>query len=361
MANTIEYKCPCCGGELEFNTHEQKMKCPFCENTFEVETLRDYDNILRTQQPDSMQWQTPANEWSDSETQGMALYHCNGCGAEIVCEDQTTGATHCPYCESPIVLSGQFSGQMKPDLVIPFKFDRQQAVDAFEKHLKGKKLLPKLFRTDNHIEEIKGVYVPFWLFDAQADANIMYRATKERSWEDARYYYRETSFYSVHRAGTLEFVAVPEDGASQMPDDLMESLEPFNVSEAVDFQTAYLSGYLANKYDVAEQDCINRANQRIKNSTENAFLGTVNGYHSVTTESSSIQLHNSKARYALYPVWILNTNWNGEKYTFAMNGQTGKFIGNLPLDKGLAVKWFGGLTGVIGAVTMAITYLISLL
>ena len=361
MANTIEYKCPCCGGELEFNTHEQKMKCPFCENTFEVQTLREYDDILRTQQPDNMQWERPANEWSDIETQGMELYHCNSCGAEIVCEDQTTGATHCPYCESPIVLSGQFSGQMKPDLVIPFKLDKNKAVEAFEKHLKGKKLLPKLFRTDNHIEEIKGIYVPFWLFDAKADANLMYKATKVRSWSDNNYRYKETSFFSVHRAGNLEFVAVPEDGASQMPDDLMESLEPFNVSEAVDFQTAYLSGYLANKYDVSEQDCIERANRRIKTSTESAFSGTVSGYHSVILESSSIQLHNSKARYALYPVWILNTNWNGQKYTFAMNGQTGKFVGNLPMDKGLAAKWFGGLMGISGVIAMGITYLAWLL
>ena len=361
MANTIEYKCPCCGGELEFNTHEQKMKCPFCENTFEVETLREYDNILRTQQPDNMQWERPANEWSDEETQGMALYHCNSCGAEIVCEDQTTGATHCPYCESPIVLSGQFSGDMKPDLVIPFKLDKNKAVEAFEKHLTGKKLLPKLFRTHNHIEEVKGVYVPFWLFDAKADANIMYRATKVRSWSDSNYRYEETSFFSAHRAGSLEFVAVPEDGSSQMPDDLMESLEPFNVSEAVDFQTAYLSGYLANKYDVPEQECIGRANQRIKTSTENSFLGTVSGYNTVTVESSSIQLNNSKARYALYPVWILNTNWNGQKYTFAMNGQTGKFVGNLPMDKGLAAKWFGGLMGISGVIAMGITYLAWLL
>ena len=361
MARTIEYKCPCCGGELEFNTQEQKMKCPYCENTFEVETLKEYDNILRNQQPDNMQWQTPSNEWTDSESERMELYHCDSCGAEIICEDQTTGATHCPYCESPIVLSGQFSGVMKPDLVIPFKLDKEKAVQAFEKHLTGKRLLPKLFRTHNHIEEIKGVYVPFWLFDAKANADIIYKATKLRTWRDGSYRYSETSFYSVHRAGTLDFVAVPEDGASQMPDDLMESLEPFNVSEAVDFQTAYLSGYLANKYDVSEQDCIERANKRIKTSTENAFQNTVSGYHTVSIENSGIQLQNSKARYALYPVWILNTDWNGQKYTFAMNGQTGKFVGNLPLDKGLAVKWFFGIAAGVSALAMLAMYLLWLL
>lgn len=359
MPSTIEYKCPCCGGELEFDVSEQKMKCPYCDNTFEAETLREYDNLLRNQPADDMNWnmQASANEWQEGETSNMAVYHCNSCGAEIVCDDQTTAATHCPYCESPIVLAGKFSGELKPDLVIPFKLDKNAAVEALGKHLKGKKLLPKLFRTQNHIEEVKGVYVPFWLFDAKADASIRYKATKVRTWKSGNYRYTETSFFAVNREGTLEFEAVPEDGASQMADDLMESLEPYNISDAVSFQTAYLSGYLANRYDVSDSETVERANQRIKSSTEKAFQDTVTGFNTVKVESSGIRLFNNKAKYALYPVWILNTDWNGQKYTFAMNGQTGKFVGNLPLDKGAFVKWLIGLTGLFGAISFAVMYL----
>ncbi len=307
-----------------------------------------------------MNWnmQASANEWQESETSHMSVYHCDSCGAEIVCDDQTTAATHCPYCESPIVLAGKFSGDLKPDMVIPFKLDKNAAVEALGKHLKGKKLLPKLFRTQNHIEEVKGVYVPFWLFDAKADANIRYKATRVRTWKSGNYRYTETSFFAVNREGTLEFEAVPEDGASQMADDLMESLEPYNISEAVSFQTAYLSGYLANRYDVSDSETVERANQRIKASTEKAFQDTVTGFNTVTVESSGIRLFNNKAKYALYPVWILNTDWNGQKYTFAMNGQTGKFVGNLPMDKGAFARWLLGLTGVFGAISLAIMYLI---
>lgn len=143
----------------------------------------------------------------------------------------------------------------------------------------------------------------------------------------------------VHRGGSVGFEYVPVDGSTKMADDLMESIEPFNCGEAVDFQTAYLAGYLADKYDVTAEESIDRANERVKKSTEQAFAETVIGYDTVVAENTSVQFHGGKAKYALYPVWLLNTTWNGNKYTFAMNGQTGKFVGDLPVDKAAATRW----------------------
>ena len=141
----------------------------------------------------------------------------------------------------------------------------------------------------------------------------------------------------------------------------MESLEPFDFSEAVDFQTAYLAGYLADKYDVDAEQSIGRANDRIKQSTADAFSATVQGYTAVTPEATSIRLQNGQSKYALYPVWLLNTTWKGKKYTFAMNGQTGKLVGDLPLDKSAYNKWLFGLTGIIGAAIFVASYLLWLL
>ncbi|MGN1415595.1 MAG: hypothetical protein ACI4XF_02040, partial [Oscillospiraceae bacterium] len=287
-------------------------------------------------------------------------YVCRSCGGEIV-SDENTAATACPYCGSPVVMTGQFSGALKPDFVIPFKLDKEAAKKALNDHCKGKKLLPKIFKDENHIDEIKGVYVPFWLFDADAGAEIRYKATKLRTWSDARYNYTETSYFLVMREGSLGFEHVPVDGSSKIPAELMESIEPFDFSGAVDFKTAYLAGYLADKYDVDAEHSIERANERIKRSTEQAFASTVVGYESSIPESTSIQLTNGKAKYALYPVWILNTTWNGEKYTFAMNGQTGKLVGDLPLDKSAFRRWFAGLTALAGAAAFGISYLLWLL
>lgn len=361
MSVLQQYKCPCCDGAIEFDTSSQKMKCPYCGTEFEMETLVSYDNQLKNEQTDNMNWDTTAGcEWQEGEAEGLRVYACKSCGGEIV-GDETTAATSCPFCGNPVIMMGQFSGALKPDYVIPFKYDKKAAVEALKKHYGGKRLLPKVFANQNHIDEVKGIYVPVWLFDADADANIRYKASRVRTWSDSSYRYTETSFYSVIRGGTIGFERVPVDGSTKMDDTLMESIEPFDFSGAVDFQTAYLSGFLADKYDVDSEQSIARANERIKKSTEDAFLSTVQGYVTVIPEASSISLQNGVAKYALYPVWLLNTSWNGKKYTFAMNGQTGKFVGDLPLDKGAYKKWLFGLTGIIGAVAFAISYLMWLL
>ena len=211
------------------------------------------------------------------------------------------------------------------------------------------------------IDEIKGVYVPFWLFDTDVDAKVRYKATKIRTWSDSDYNYTQTSYYMVHRGGSVGFEYVPVDGSTKMADDLMESIEPYDFKDAVDFQTAYLAGYLADKYDVNAEESIGHANRRIRQSTEDAFRATVKGYSGVVVENSNVRLENSRVKYALYPVWILNTTWQGKKYRFAMNGQTGKFVGNLPTDKGAYVRWFVGLTVGISVAAFSILSLLWML
>ncbi|MCQ2419022.1 MAG: hypothetical protein MJ085_04480 [Clostridia bacterium] len=357
MSATIEYKCPCCGGKIEFDSTLQQMKCPYCDTTFDVEAMLTHDEALNQPAEDQMQWKT---EQEQSTWEGdVNVYVCQSCGGQILA-DENTAATHCPYCGNPVMLTDRLSGDLKPDYVIPFKLDKNAAKDALKKHFSGKKLLPRLFSSEHHIDEIKGLYVPFWLFDADADANIRYKATSVRVWSDSKYNYTETSFYSLQRSGVLSFDNIPVDGSLKMPDDLMESLEPFDFSQAVDFQTAYLSGYLADRYDVSAEDSIERANIRVKKTTEQAFAQTVTGYASVTPEASDIRLSNAKHKYAFFPVWLLNTTWNGKQYVFAMNGQTGKIVGDLPIDKKLLWRYRLLYSGIIGAAIYGLIWLIKL-
>jgi len=356
MADLQEYKCPCCGGAIVFDSTLQKMKCPYCDTEYEMETLVAYDAELKNEPADNMKWRTDGKSWQDGETDSLFTYVCKSCGGEIV-GDETTAATSCPYCDNPVVMMGQLSGSLKPDLVIPFKIDKKTAKAALTKHYGGKKLLPKVFADQNHIDEVKGIYVPFWLFDADADAKVRYKASNIRCWSDNRYDYTETTCYSITRGGSLGFTQVPVDGSTKMTDELMESIEPFNMAEAVDFQTAYLAGYLADKYDVDSETSIERANERIRKSTEDAFAKTVQGYATVIPDATNIRLRKGRIRYALLPVWILNTTWNGKKYTFAMNGQTGKFVGDLPMDKGAYKRGLLKFTALFGAAIYVAAYL----
>ncbi|MBO5867959.1 MAG: IBR domain-containing protein [Oscillospiraceae bacterium] len=351
------FKCPSCDGAIEFDANLQQMRCPYCNTEISLADLQAYTAAVQEQPEDSMEWDSQAGQqWEPGETEGLRIYTCNTCSGEIVC-DETTGATECPFCGNPVVMTGQFAGDLKPDLVIPFQLDKKAAIAALQKHYKGKVLLPKVFKSENRLKEIKGVYVPFWLFDATAQGMVQYKATRTRVWSDSRYHYTETSHYRVVRGGSLGFSSVPVDGSSKMNDTLMESIEPYDFSKAVDFRTAYLSGFLADRYDVDADTGVTRVNQRIRNSTEQAFRDTVHGYTTVLPVSSNINLQQGTARYALLPVWLMNTKWNGEMYTFAVNGQTGKIVGDLPMDMGLFWKWFLGLIAGIAALTVGIAYL----
>jgi len=355
MSTLLEQKCPNCGGSVEFDVGAQKLKCPFCDTEFEIEAMPQEEIPMGSIQ-DSMNWNSQGNQWAAGETDGMSVYVCKSCAGEIVA-DATTGATSCPYCGNQVIMQGQFSGALRPDLVIPFKLDKKAAKEGLKKHISSKKFVPKAFKQDNHLDEVKGVYVPHWLFSCDAEAEVLYDAETMRTWSDSDYDYTEISEYEVYRCGNIGFDNVPVDGSSKMPDDLMESIEPFDLSQAVDFNTAYLAGYLADKYDVDPEQSMNRANDRIKESAADTFKSTVQGYTTVTKKFVNMNVVNGIYRYALYPVWILKSSWNGNDYTFAMNGQTGKFVGDIPTDKKLArlVTFLLGLG--IGAVACLIYWI----
>lgn len=342
MAVIEQYKCPSCGGALEFDSQSQKLKCPFCDSEFDVETLNEIaETSTKIETQDNMDgWSTDIqSKWSENED-ALIAYICKSCGGEVLA-DANTGVTTCPYCGNNVVINEKFSNALKPDLIIPFKLDKKAAKEAYLNHLSNKKLLPRQFKSESHIDEIKGIYVPFWLYDADVDGAVKYSATRTRHWSTKKYNYTETKHYELYREGGVAFENIPVDASSKMPDDLMDSLEPFDLADAVDFNTAYCAGYLADKYDVPVDDTIPRINIRVKHSTENAFKDTITEhYDTIAVNDSYIDLKNGNAKYALLPVWLLNTNWNGEKYIFAMNGQTGKFVGNLPMDKKLYWKYW---------------------
>ncbi len=345
MANDVfGASCPCCGAPLHFAGGEGKLHCDSCGNEFEKDVMRQVDEALNQANRNSeMNWQSGGTQaWSDEEKSGLHAYACTSCGAEIVA-DKETAATECVYCGNPAIMPGQLSGDFRPDAVLPFVKTKQDAQKAYKDLIKGKRLLPKLFASENRIEKITGVYVPFWMFGCDADADITYRAERVSRHRSGDYDITDTDHYLVLRGGRIGFQNVPVDGSSKFDDALMEAIEPFDSAREAAFSTAYLPGYQAERYDVATEAAKPRADERIRRSVSEVFRGTVNGYTSVTEQSSSVRLQHGGVRNVMMPVWMLNTRWKDKTYTFAMNGQTGKIVGNLPVDKGLALKWGLGL------------------
>lgn len=364
MATILEYKCPCCSGDIRFDASLQKMKCKYCDTEFEKDTLEAFNTEMPDGQgdidPDWSGSTADKAQWSQEDSDGVGVYVCSSCAGEIV-GDETTAATSCPFCGSSVILSGNLSGTYKPDYVIPFKIDKEGAKAAMKKFLEKKPLLPNSFKEESRIESIRGMYVPFWLFDCEADAAIKYRATRVRHWSDSNYNYTRTDHFLLIRAGDIAFEKVPVDGSSKMDDSYMESIEPYDYDGLEEFSMPYLSGFSADKYDVDCNESIPRANDRIRNSTYSAFSSTVFGYTSCYPVSTNIRLSKGDTKYALLPVWVLNTKYDGEMYSFCMNGQTGKFVGRLPVDKGKWWRWFLGVSGACAAVFSAIAALVTLL
>ncbi|MBO6262270.1 MAG: hypothetical protein J6N95_06670 [Bacilli bacterium] len=331
MAN-LQLKCPCCGGTLEFDNKTQNIVCPYCDSQFTADDLKEYTDDLSNDKQDETAWdESRVQEYTNEEMKGMKIYSCDSCGGEIIVEDTTT-STKCPYCGNNLLVSKQLSGDLKPNYVIPFKNDKDAVVADLKKFFKKKPLLPGSFSKENVIEEIKSLYVPFWIFDADVDGKVRFKGETTRTWSDANYNYRETRYYSIVRGGCIAFDHVPVDGSSKMEDKLMESIEPYDFSQAEEFNVAYLAGIAADRYDVDKEVTFNRATERFRDGTIQAFMNDVHGYSNLSVQDSNIQLSNTKASYALYPVWLLSTKWKEKQYMFAVNGQTGKVAGNLPIS-----------------------------
>ena len=355
--NVLEYKCPCCNAGLVFGEETQQLKCEYCDNTFDIETVKVFNESNQDSQ--EFHWEVPDHqEWSEEDCQTMRSFVCPSCGGEII-SDETTAATFCPYCDNPTIMPGRLSGGMKPDALIPFKTSKEDAKTAFRNLCKGKPLLPKLFLQESQIDKITGIYVPFWLYDCSGSMDGSYKATRIHRWSDSRYHYTKTDHFLLKRAADAAFVGIPMDGSSKMDDTFMESIEPFDYREIVNFDTAYLTGFYADKYDVPSENGEERIRQRVSNALDDQLQNTFLGYATVVPTAKQLNIRHSKARYVLLPVWILNTKYNGKIYTFAMNGQTSKMTGTFPVCPKRTAMWFTGIFAGVSVVATLLQLLIT--
>jgi len=337
-----EYECPSCGGYMEFSADTQKLKCPYCDTEIAV------DDYVPPHKPkeEANPAQDNTNGWNENETEGMYVYTCQSCGGEII-GDETLGSTACPFCNNNVVMKEKFEGDLRPDYIIPFKISKEKAKESYKNYLSKKKILPRVFFAENHIDEMKGLYVPYWIYDGVISENATYSCTRVKTWSDRNYHYTDTSYYDVHRSGFEKFTHIPVDASKEMPDDMMESLEPFDFSEAKPFNMGFLAGFIANRYDVEQIETQDRIKQRMSETIDDDIRDTVHGYASTVAKSKNINVNRINTKYALYPVWLLSTTWRDEHFLFAVNGQTGSFVGRLPLDKGLAFKYYLKWAGVM--------------
>ena len=344
--DAAQYKCPNCNAELKFDPTTQKLSCDYCLSAFTIDEIKqlysEQENVLPQEEQQAQ----------DEFAEHTNLYHCTSCGADIMADDQQT-ATFCYYCHNPVILSGKMTGEYKPSKVIGFKLTREQALARFKEWCGKRWFLPSDFNTDQQLEKMTGLYVPFWVADCDVKAEYEAIGKKIRSWNSGNYHYTETREYRVVRRARISSEGIPADGESKIEDLLMESIEPFDYSELKDFSMSYLSGFYADKYDVDKAAVFPRIKERASAASRNVIRSSVGSYSSVSVKHESYEIQKTNWEYIMLPVWFMTYKYGGKIYEFALNGQTGKLAGTPPLNK----KKLRLVCGAIGLAVAVIGYL----
>lgn len=327
----LENKCPSCTASIAFNPKVGKWKCEYCGEEFTLEQMQQSSNNASTKEKNKKKEEQVVDNYD-----GYISYKCESCGAEIVADEQTS-ATFCVYCGNTAILKSKLSGEFTPSKLIPFKNTKEEAIAAFKKIGKGRPLMPKDFNSEKNIEKIKGVYIPFWLHDLSVDGDVEMTGNIVTTWTRGDTHYTKTDTYKVIRGGSMEFNSIPVDGSTRFDNSIMNSIEPFNYNELIDYNHAYLSGFYAEKYDESGEEILKEASTRAINTARDRFKGEASRYTSLTIKNNTLKATEIGKAYVLLPVWMVNVKYKGNMHIFAMNGQTGEFIGDIPLDKNKAV------------------------
>ncbi len=341
--DAVQYKCPNCGGGLKFDPEKQDFICEFCDSVFKEQDFFKKDDALNKQ---DVQKET-------DEFQNAVLYICPGCGAEII-TDETTAATTCYYCSNPVVLSGKLSGELKPDSIIPFKIDKNGAIQKFREFCGKKKFLPKDFISQSRLEEIKGVYFPYWYIDCNASGHINAKSTQIKTWAVGDIRYTETTRMGHFRKGDITVIDMPEAALKNKNRDIMQYVCPFNSADFVPFSMSYLSGFFAEKRDIEKSEIESSVKDKIKAMSGEKLRRSIE-YNNADITDSSINVSDLKWKYNLLPVWVLNYKHKDKTYIYALNGQTGKVYGELPVSNGKLIALFAAVTAIATPVIALLT------
>ena len=323
----LDNRCPHCGAKIDFNPKTNNFKCEYCGKEVTLEEMEKYNTSNTAAAKNKQVTEENVDNYDEYIT-----YTCEDCGAEIIADAQTT-ATFCVYCGNNAILKNKLSGKFSPKEIIPFKKEKEDAVKAFISLSKGRPLVPKSFTNQKNIEKIRGIYIPFWFHNFHIEGQLQMKGTTYDHWSVGDTYYTRTKIYELIREGNTDFKSVPVDGSTRFNNALMNTIQPYDYNDLVPYNHAYLAGFLAERYDVESNETRKEVEPSILNDVKNMFKNDASMYGVSKIKSNTLATTNYSVEYVLLPVYMVNVKYMGKMYTFAMNGQTGEFIGNIPVDK----------------------------
>ena len=322
------YNCKNCGAELYWDAQVGCLKCQFCDSEYQVSDFED-----ETTKKEQVNNEAIEQEFVNSEiVEDMAVYECKNCGGEVVAL-KTTMATICPYCGEAISITSKSVGEFRPEICIPFQKDKKTAMELYKNYVSKSFLTPKAFKEQSVIEKIQGLFVPFHLHTINDRASHVFRGERVTS---SRVGYDKVTTHRIYNLSVEangEFERIPTDAAVGIQNEMMDALEPFDYNGLEAYNPAYMAGFLAEQRDDDPVKMDERAEERVKEGMETRARGAFSGCLGMNLVNKNDVIESHKSEYAMLPVWLLNVNHEGVKYTFAINGQSGKVVGKLPIDK----------------------------
>ena len=311
-------KCPSCGSNIFFEPELSAMMCRNCGNIYAPDTLEPRGSLGISKEHDYM----GDSDMSEEDKKRHEIV-CNSCGAALVA-DANTMSTMCPFCGSPALITRRMTREFKPDYIIPFKIDKEQAKKNMMDWLATKKFTPMGFKTKSKLTNMTALYVPFWLMDCLVHSDMSGTGKVGKG--------NTKTIYEVNTNMVYRVKGVPFDASIKIANKLMEAIEPFDYKDMVKFESRYLQGFYADKYEQVPSDMTDRIVRRISKFSRDESDIAFKKYdqYEKRFDKGFTWISDASMKYCLLPVWFMTVEFEGSQYQFAVNGQTGEASGQVP-------------------------------
>ena len=323
--NGVSFICPSCGGKLFFNPNIKKLSCESCKNSYFPNEITRYDRDLDVE--------IIADRFDDNDK--TISYTCNSCGGEIIVLDSLV-STSCPFCNNNVLVKNSLAGSYRPKYVVPFSKNKDEALNILNKYLKKNILLPNKFKKELKEEKLNDIYIPLYLVKGKACFDFC-KVERASALELLKNDDDRVPTVQITLYGKVNFSRFPLDGLKKLNDDLIETVGPFDIDDIKQFDTPYLAGHMAKRYDISFQDLKDSTTSRIKDEiytyVKEKEINKIPDEKNTSFYVSNVCLYHTQATYLFYPMWFLEHDYNGKKTTIAINDRNGKIFGIVPASK----------------------------
>lgn len=322
-------KCPSCGGTMDFDPKTGGLSCPYCGHTEAIEVKQDEPQKAVELSLDDAE-NTANCDWGVAKKTVI----CKSCGAESV-YDANEISSVCPYCGSNQVMEANDTNTMAPGGVVPFKIDEKGAAARFTSWIKGKFFCPKKAKESAKAKNFKGVYLPYWTFDAKTVSKYTAEYGKDKKVKKGDQEEIVTDWFHTNGIYNKDFDDELVCGTTRHNTGMLGAIEPYDTEDNKVYKPEYVAGFAAERYSLGVKAAWEKAKKSMDGKIYSSIASKIRSQYDadhVRNLKISSTFSDLTYKYLLLPVWLSSFKYNDKVYQFMVNGQTGKVSGEAPVS-----------------------------